>query len=140
MPGLTLTLVTPEREVLRVEDVDLVVAPGVDGQLGILPRHAPLVTQLEPGTMRLRHASGETYLSISGGFLQVMDDVVTVLADASEQHHEIDVERAEQARRNAQEEFADARVSHDPMQLERARLAMLRALARLRTVERAGRR
>jgi F-type H+-transporting ATPase subunit epsilon len=140
MPGLTLTLVTLEREVLRVEDVDLVVAPGVDGQLGILPRHAPLVTQLEPGTMRLRHASGEAYLSISGGFLQVMDDVVTVLADASEQHHEIDVERAEQARRNAQEEFADARVSHDPMQLERARLAMLRALARLRTVERAGRR
>ena len=140
MPGLTLTLVTPEREVLRVEDVDLVVAPGVDGQLGILPRHASLVTQLEPGTMRLRHGADETYLSISGGFLQVMDDVVTVLADASEQHHEIDVERAEQARRNAQAEFADARVSHDPMQLERARLAMLRALARLRTVERAGRR
>ena len=133
MPGLTLTLVTPERQVLRVEGVDLVVAPGVDGQLGILPRHAPLVTQLEPGTMRLRHGADETYLSISGGFLQVMDDEVTVLANASEHHHEIDVERAEQARRNAQDEFANARVAHDPLQLERA-------LARLRTVERAGRR
>lgn len=139
MPGLTLTVVSPEREVLREDDVDMVVAPGVDGELGLMPRHAPLVTQLQAGTLRYRSGGDERYLTILGGFLQVMQDTVTVLADGSERSDEIDLERAERARAEAMRELEEARTSGDDATVIRARLALLRALARIRTAQRAGR-
>ena len=139
MAGLTLTVVSPEREVLREEDVTLVLAPSVDGQLGILPRHAPLITQLEPGTLELRRGAETQHFSITGGFLEVMDNTVTVLADASENAAEISRERAEAAREAAMRDLDEARRTHDDVMTTQARLALLRALARLRTVERARR-
>ncbi len=139
MAGLTLTVVTPEREVLCVEDIDIVVAPGTDGELGLLPRHAPLVTQLQAGTLRYRSGSDENFLTIIGGFLQVMGDTVTVLADGSERSEEIDVERAERARAEAERELQQADTSGDDATVIRARLALLRALARIRTAQWAGR-
>ena len=139
MAGLTLTVVSPEREVLREDDVDMVVAPGIDGELGLMPRHAPLVTQLQAGTLRYRSGGDERYLTILGGFLQVMQDTVTVLADGSERSDEIDVERAERARAEALRELEEARVGGDDATVIRARLALLRALARIRTAQRAGR-
>ena len=139
MAGLTLTVVSPEREVLRADDVDMVVAPGIDGELGLMPRHAPLVTQLQAGTLRYRSGGDERYLTILGGFLQVMQDTVTVLADGSERSDEIDVERAERARAEALRELEEARVGGDDATVIRARLALLRALARIRTAQRAGR-
>jgi len=139
MAGLTLTVVSPEREVLREDDVEMVVAPGIDGELGLMPRHAPLVTQLQAGTLRYRSGGDERYLTILGGFLQVMQDTVTVLADGSERSDEIDVERAERARAEALRELEEARVGGDDATVIRARLALLRALARIRTAQRAGR-
>ncbi len=139
MAGLTLTVVSPEREVLREDDIDMVVAPGIDGELGLMPRHAPLVTQLQAGTLRYRSGGDERYLTILGGFLQVMQDTVTVLADGSERSDEIDVERAERARAEALRELEEARVGGDDATVIRARLALLRALARIRTAQRAGR-
>ena len=139
MAGLTLTVVSPEREVLREDDVDMVVAPGIDGELGLMPRHAPLVTQLQAGTLRYRSGGDERFLTILGGFLQVMQDTVTVLADGSERSDEIDVERAERARAEAMRELEEARVGGDDATVIRARLALLRALARIRTAQRAGR-
>ncbi|MCY3782695.1 MAG: F0F1 ATP synthase subunit epsilon [Chloroflexi bacterium] len=139
MAGLTLTVVSPEREVLREDDVEMVVAPGIDGELGLMPRHAPLVTQLQAGTLRYRSGGDERFLTILGGFLQVMEDTVTVLADGSERSDEIDVERAERARAEALRELEEARVGGDDATVIRARLALLRALARIRTAQRAGR-
>ena len=139
MAGLTLTVVSPEREVLREDDVEMVVAPGIDGELGLMPRHAPLVTQLQAGTLRYRCGGDERFLTILGGFLQVMQDTVTVLADGSERSDEIDVERAERARAEALRELEAARVGGDDATVIRARLALLRALARIRTAQRAGR-
>ena len=139
MAGLTLTVVSPEREVLREDDIDMVVAPGIDGELGLMPRHAPLVTQLQAGTLRYRSGGDERFLTILGGFLQVMQDTVTVLADGSERSDEIDVERAERARSEAMRELEEARVGGDDATVIRARLALLRALARIRTAQRAGR-
>lgn len=139
MAGLTLTVVSPEREVLRENDVEMVVAPGIDGELGLMPRHAPLVTQLQAGTLRYRSGGDERFLTILGGFLQVMQDTVTVLADGSERSDEIDVGRAERARAEALRELEEARVGGDDATVIRARLALLRALARIRTAQRAGR-
>ena len=139
MAGLTLTVVSPEREVLREDDIDMVVAPGIDGELGLMPRHAPLVTQLQAGTLRYRSGGDERYLTILGGFLQVMQDTVTVLADGSERSDEIDLERAERARAEALRELEAARTGGDDATVIRARLSLLRALARIRTAQRAGR-
>jgi F-type H+-transporting ATPase subunit epsilon len=84
-------------------DVDIVVAPGVDGELGILPHHAPLLTTLRPGVLRVRRGTAEETIAISGGVLEVRPDLVTVLADSAERAEEIDLSRAEEARQRAEE-------------------------------------
>lgn len=84
-------------------DVDIVVAPGTDGEMGVLPHHAPLLTTLKPGVLRVRRGGAEEIFAISGGVMEVRPDIVTVLADAAEHADEIDVARAEDARRKAEE-------------------------------------
>jgi len=98
---LTVDIVTAERLVLSEENVDEVVAPGIEGELTVLPMHAPLLTMIKPGIMRIVKANDETEMAITGGFLEVRDDRVTILADAAERAEEIDVARAEEARRRA---------------------------------------
>ena len=134
---LTLQIVTPERVVFREAGVDSVTLPGVLGQLTVLPRHAPLMTALQPGELILRKAGAEVEVAVSGGFLEVRDDTVTVLADTAERSEEIDAERAEEARRRAA-----ARISTREGELDvaRAMAALERAQARLRVVERRRRR
>src|SRR5215211_280596 len=109
MPGLRVEVVTGEREVLVEDDVDMVVAPGIEGQLGILPQHAPLVTTLAPGELRIVKGGSEEDFAVSGGFLQVGPDRVMVLADTAERSEEIDIARAEEARRRAEAELANPR-------------------------------
>lgn len=82
MAGIRLDIVTAERTVFS-EDVDMVIAPGVEGQLGILPHHTPLMTTLQAGELRVKRDKGEIPLAISGGFLEVRPDRVVVLADAA---------------------------------------------------------
>ncbi|GAG21047.1 unnamed protein product, partial [marine sediment metagenome] len=102
MSSLKLDIVTAER-VVYSDEADVVVAPGIDGQLGILPHHAPLMTTLQPGELRVRKGGEEFSLAISGGFLEVRPDRVIILADTAERAEEIDVSRAEEAKRRAEE-------------------------------------
>jgi F-type H+-transporting ATPase subunit epsilon len=133
---LHVEVVTAERELYRGE-ADLVSAPGAEGRLGILPRHAALLTTLAPGELTIELAGAEEPLFVSGGFLEVSNNSVTVLADTAEHAEEIDQARAEEARRRAQERLEQAQSD-----TERAELlgALERAMARLRVAEIARRR
>ncbi len=105
MPTIHLDIVTLERIVIS-EDVDYVSAPAIDGVVGILPRHEPLLTALGIGELRYKKGDIETAFAVGGGFMEVRPDRVTVLADTAEQAQEIDEQRAEEARRRAQELLA----------------------------------
>ena len=98
-------IVTQER-VVYSDDVDMVVAPGADGVLGILPHHSPLLTTLQPGELLIRKGGHEELFAIGGGILEVRPDKVTILADAAEHANEIDLSRADAARQRAQELLA----------------------------------
>ncbi|GER80887.1 MAG: ATP synthase epsilon chain [Anaerolineaceae bacterium] len=87
-------------------DVDIVVLPGAAGEMGILPRHAPLLTTIKFGVIKIRQKGTEEIFTVAGGIAEVQPDIVTVLADAAESVEEIDVTRAEQARQRAQEMLA----------------------------------
>jgi len=131
---LKLEIVTQERRVYSADDVEMVIAPGVEGEMGILPRHAPLITSLQEGVMRVRHRSGrEEVLAIHGGFMQVLPDQVMVLADAAERAEEIDIARAQEARQRAEELMKQRR--EDKMDYIRAEAALRRSLIRLKVAE-----
>ena len=132
MPGIKVDIVTAERMVFS-EDVDMIIAPGVEGQLGILPHHAPLMTTLRPGELRLKRGSDEVSMAISGGFLEVRPDGVVILADSAERAEEIDVAQAEAARRRAQERLTQRRANG--VDQARAEASLRRAIARLRVAE-----
>ena len=132
MAGIRLDIVSAERVVFS-GDVDVVVAPGVEGQLGILPHHTPLMTTLQAGELRTRKGGEEFSLAISGGFLEVRPDRVIVLADAAERAEEIDVARAEEAKRRAQERLSDRHAAG--LDTARTEAALRRSLARLKVVE-----
>ena len=136
MATLKLEITTAERLVYS-DEVDMVIAPGVMGQLGILPHHAPLMTMLEPGELRLRKGGEETSLAISGGFLEVLQNRVTILADAAEYAEEIDISRAEEAKKRALEALR----THPPgIDLAGAEAALRRSLTRIKVAEKRKRR
>ncbi|MEE8413247.1 MAG: F0F1 ATP synthase subunit epsilon [Dehalococcoidales bacterium] len=136
MPVIMLEIVTAER-VVYSEEVDIVIAPGIEGELGILPHHTPLMTILQAGELQVKQAGQEFSLAISGGFLEVRPDRVVVLADTAERDDEIDLARAEEARRRARE-----RLSHSTTELDmaRAEASLRRSLIRLKVAERRRRR
>jgi F-type H+-transporting ATPase subunit epsilon len=100
MATIRLDVVAAERAVYS-DDVDIVIAPGVEGQLAILPHHTPLMTLLQPGELIARKGAEEYSLAVSGGFLEVRPDRVIVLADSAERAEEIDIARAEAALRRS---------------------------------------
>ena len=134
MAKLTVELVTAERQVLS-QEADIVIAPGAEGEIGILPRHAPLVTTLHPGVMVLRNDGEEQLLAIAGGFLQVFRDRVLILADAAERSEELDEERAVEARSRAESALKEAQ-AQGGVQAEAARMALRRSLVRLNVARR----
>jgi F-type H+-transporting ATPase subunit epsilon len=134
MAKIKLDIVTAERLVYS-EDVDEVVAPGVEGQLGILPHHAPLMTMLEPGELTVKKDGGELNLAISGGFMEVRPDHIIILADTAERAEEIDIARAEEARKRAQEALTGVQPGAIEAQLS-AEAALQRAMARLKVAQR----
>ena len=136
MASLQLEIVTAERALFDGQ-VDLIVAPGIEGQLAILPNHAPLMTILQAGELRYRVAGDDSYLMVSGGYMEVTRDRVTILADAAERAEEIDEARAMEAVRRAQERIANRAGDID---LERAVRALHRAQVRVQTVTRRRRR
>lgn len=136
MAGIRLDIVTAEQLVFS-EDVDLVVAPGIDGEMAILPHHAPLMTMLQPGELLVRQEGKEFSLAVTGGFLEVRPDRVTVLADAAERAEDIDAARAEEAKQRAQERLAGRLDEADHVRVE---AALRRSLIRLRVAEKRRRR
>ena len=132
MTVLKLEIATAER-LVYAEDVDIVVAPGADGELAILPDHASLLTTLKPGQLRVVKNGKESLIAISGGFMEVLANKVTILADTAEHSEEIDEERASLALKRAQEQMAEASTQ---MELEKAMTSMRRSQARVAVARR----
>ena len=125
--SIRLEFVTPERSIAH-NDVDEVELPGEEGFFGVLPGHAPLLAALKPGPLWYRTGAEKHYAFIAGGFAEVTADRVSVLATVAERAEDIDVARAEAAKRRAEDRLAKPVTDMD---MERARIAMLRAIARL---------
>ncbi len=134
---LKVEIVTAERLVYSEEGVDSLIVPGVEGELGVLTLHAPLLTMIQPGVMHIHKGDEEIEMAITGGFIEVRDNRVTILADAAERAEEIDEVRAEEARRRAQRLLEERAAEID---LSRAQAELAQALARIKAVDRRRRR
>ena len=130
---LQLEIVTPEK-LAYADEVDAVVLPGSEGELGVLPHHAPLISTLGAGELRLRKAGREESFAIVGGFLQVRPDRVVVMAETADMASEIDLERAQEARREAERALEES--GNDVADLAAARAQLQQALLRIRVAER----
>jgi F-type H+-transporting ATPase subunit epsilon len=135
---LILEIVTPDRALLR-EEVDEVVVPGSQGEFGVLPGHTPLLSTLKIGELWYRQGQERHYLAIAFGFVEVLPDRVTVLAQVGERAQEIDVQRAERAKQRAEQRVAQAQphLTQIDFDIERARIALMKSLLRLQVASRA---
>ncbi|MCZ6867819.1 MAG: F0F1 ATP synthase subunit epsilon [Dehalococcoidia bacterium] len=132
MATMQLDIITAEK-VAYSGEVEALLAPGIEGELGILPHHAPLMTMLQPGELMVRKDGQETFLAVTGGFLEVMENRVSILADAAERSEDIDEERAQAAVKSAQERIAMRSADLD---LEQAMAQLRRATVRLTVARR----
>ena len=132
---MRLEVITTERRVLD-EQVEMIIVPGANGVLGVLPNHAPLMSSLNPGELEVHVKDKETkFLAIGGGFIEVQPDHVVVLADTAEHDNEIDLQRAEEARRAARDHM-DRERTGEPAAFDAARRALMHAEARIRVAKR----
>jgi F-type H+-transporting ATPase subunit epsilon len=129
---LELEVVTPDRLVVQ-EKVDIVMAIGFLGEFGILPNHIPFLTTLQPGELRYRKDNQLEYLAVTGGFAEVSNNKVTILAEAAERAREIDIDRAKRAKERAEKRLAMAKT--EAIDYLRAEAALKRSLVRLSIVE-----
>jgi F-type H+-transporting ATPase subunit epsilon len=131
IPGIPahirLEFVTPERSIVH-EDVDEVEIPGEEGYLGVLPGHAPTLVAMKPGELWYRRGGDKKYAFVGSGFAEILPDRVAILAQIAERAEDIDVERAEAAKRRAQDTLARPQSDIDA---EVARIALIRAITRL---------
>lgn len=132
--SLELQIVTPDRLLLK-EQVDEVEIPGSDGYFGVLPGHTPLLASLAVGELWYRQGQEKTYISIAFGFAEILPDRVTILARLAERADEIDVDRAAEARKRAEQRLAQPKSDID---YERARLSLTRSMMRLQVSSRIG--
>jgi F-type H+-transporting ATPase subunit epsilon len=132
--NLTLDIVTPDKLLLS-EKVDIVVAKSNEGEFGVLRGHIPLITTLAAGELRYRQGNDVHYVAVSGGFTEVLDDKVTILAESAEAGRELDISRATAARDRAMERLEQAR-QDERIDQARAEAALTRALMRLNVAER----
>lgn len=129
---LELEVVTPDRLVAR-ETVDIVMAKGALGEFGILPNHIPFLTTLQPGELRYRKDNQLEYMAVAGGFAEISDNKVTILAEAAERAREIDVDRARRAKERAEKRLAQAKA--EAIDYARAEAALKRSMIRLQIAE-----
>jgi F-type H+-transporting ATPase subunit epsilon len=129
--SIELQIVTPDKLLVK-EQVDEVEIPGTEGYFGVLPGHTPMLASLAVGEMWYRKGQEKTYLSLAGGFCEVLPDRVTILATLAERAEDIDVARAEEARRRAEQRLQNAK----DVDYERARTALVKSLARLQVASR----
>ena len=128
---LKLEVITPERVALQDESTSVIV-PGVDGELGIWPNHAPLLAGLKPGVISYKTASGTEKLVVSGGFVEIANNTISVIAPAAEKSTEIDFARAEEAKKRAEDKLSQSGMDDKEVKLAEAKLH--RALVRIGTV------
>lgn len=136
---LTIEIVTIERIVRVEENVDVLVAPGIEGQLAILPRHSALMTTLDYGELIFRRSNAEESFAIAGGFMEVRNDRVSILAEQAEAAEEIDVDRARAARARAEERLRELQQrggEQSEADMARAQASLQKSLLRLRVAER----
>lgn len=131
MSTVLLEVVTPDREVLEAQ-VEMVIIRGGMGEIGILPRHAPLATTVQPGLVKVRLDGGVDYIAVTGGFLEVRPDRVTILADTAEISTTLDVDRANRAKERAEARLASR---GDDVDIERTEAALERAKRRLEMLD-----
>lgn len=129
MAKLQLEIVTPEAKVFS-EEVDMVVLPGVEGELGVLPLHVPLMTRLLPGEVRITQGQKQVELVVGNGFIEVLPDRVCILTDMALADSEVDEQTAEEAIKRAQETLQDKKLSSD--EVAETESALARSLAQLR--------
>ena len=132
MATILLEIATPDKGEVFAKDINMLICRSIAGELGILPKHARLLTELVPNALRIKVDGGETLLFVSGGFLEVTPDKITILADSAETPDDIDVERAKSAYKRAEDRVNAARSKGDAdIDLIRAEAALARAKARL---------
>ncbi|MBW2090614.1 MAG: F0F1 ATP synthase subunit epsilon [Deltaproteobacteria bacterium] len=130
---IRLDIVTPDKLVLS-EDVDIVVATATEGEFGVLHSHIPFLTTLQPGELRYRQGNNVHYMAVSGGFAEVSENKVTILAESAEHGREIDLDRAQRARERAQMRLEQAR-QDEKIDFARSEAALKRALVRIKVAE-----
>lgn len=128
MATLHLEIVTPEARTFS-GDAQMVVVPGVEGEIGILPDHMPLMTQINPGELRITTAEGDQYLAVGSGFLEVLPDRVSVMTDMAVAEGEIDEKAAEEAVARAQKEIAEKALAGEELAFVQS--SLLKSLAQL---------
>ena len=137
MAQIRCEIVTAERKVFE-DNVDMVLAPGIEGQLGILPKHAPLMTSLTFGELVIhRENQPDEFIAIGGGFMEVGPEHVIILADSAERAEEIDIARAEEARERAQELMEQKQ--REDVDFARVEASLRRSVIRLKVARRRGR-
>lgn len=133
MATIRLDIVSPDKGELFSKDIDMLIVRSTAGELGILPRHANLLTELIPHAMRIKMDGGEQLIALGGGFMEVTPEKITVLADSAELPENIDVERAQRAKQRAEERIAQYKqaTKDSLIDIDRANRALARAKARL---------
>lgn len=136
MAQIHLEVVTPAGPIVS-DDVDIVTAPGVGGEFGVLANHAPFLSTIKTGTLSYTKDKQTKYLMVSGGFSEVSNNKITFLVESAEYGNDIDVDRAMQAKERAEKRLAQARAQDETFNRVRAEAALQRALARVRAAEQA---
>ncbi len=134
MAQIHLEVVTPAGPVVS-DDVDIVTAPGVGGEFGVLANHAPFLSTIKTGTLSFKKDKQAKYLMVSGGFSEVSNNKITFLVESAEYGNDIDVDRAMQAKERAEKRLAQAQSQSESFNRTRAEAALQRALARVRAAE-----
>ena len=135
MAQIHLEVVTPHGRVVN-EDVDIVTAPGVDGEFGVLANHAPFLSTIKTGTLVFKQNKREKFLMVSGGFAEVSNNKVTFLVETAEYGHDIDVDRALEAKERAERRLAIELAHDEGLNRARAEASLQRAVARLAAAQR----
>ena len=130
-----LEVVTPKGAIVS-EEVDIITAPGFAGEFGVLANHAPFLSTIKVGSLHYKKDGDEVELMISGGFCEVSNNKITFLVESAEHGHEIDIDRALQAKERAEKRLAQAREQQEKFDRTRAEAALQRALARLKIAQR----
>ncbi len=133
MATIRLEIVSPDRGEILAKDIDMLIVRSTAGELGILPRHARLLTELLPYPIRIREGANESLVAVGGGFMEVTPELITILADSAELPDMIDVDRAKSAMKRAEDRVAAYRqaAKDSEIDIKRAEAALARAKARL---------